>query len=71
MNDTYSKVMLTIIAAALCVNAFQNMNIVNPAYAFGHKEYGPVHKIAICEEDGMQCASIGRFEGLNINDLNK
>ena len=39
MNDTYSKVMLTIIAAALCVNAFINMNLVNPAHASGEKIY--------------------------------
>ena len=54
MTDTYSKVMLTIIAAALCVNAFQNLNIVNPAFAAA----GQVHKIAICNEDGNGCAEI-------------
>ena len=54
MNDTYSKVMLTIIAAALCVNAFQNMNLVTPAFAAS----GQVHKIAICEVNGIKCAEL-------------
>ena len=51
MNDTYSKVMLTIIAAALCINAFMNLNIVNPANAAGG-----VQKIAICNDVGSECA---------------
>ena len=54
MNDTYSKIMLTIIAAALCVNAFQNMNLVNPAFAAGNQ----VHKIAICGADGKYCTTV-------------
>ena len=54
MNDTYSKIMLTIIAAALCVNAFKNMNIVKPALAASNQ----VHKIAICTADGEDCADI-------------
>ena len=53
MNDTYSKIMLTIIAAALCVNAFINLNIVNPAYAASG-----IQKIAICDKDGYSCADI-------------
>ena len=48
MNDTYSKIMLTIIAAALCVNAFQNMNLVNPAFAASNQ----IHKITICDTKG-------------------
>ena len=51
MNDTYSKIMLTIIAAALCVNAFQNLNWVNPAFASSNQ----VHKITICSVDGRDC----------------
>ena len=54
MNDTYSKIMLTVIAAALCVNAFQNMNLVNPAFAASNQ----VHKIAICRVDGSQCVGV-------------
>ena len=61
MNDTYSKVMLTIIAAALCVNAFQNMNLVTPAFAASNQ----VHKIAICRADGSQC--VGVFGNMAAN----
>ncbi len=60
MNDTYSKIMLTIIAVALSINAFQNLNVVNPAHAASEK----VHKIAICNENGNTCVNIqgaGRF----------
>jgi formate dehydrogenase assembly factor FdhD len=63
MNDTYSKIMLTIIAAALCVNAFQNMNLVQPAFASS----GQVHKIAICNEDGNGCAVITKRGRLFTN----
>ena len=69
MNDTYSKVMLTIIAAALCVNAFLNMNIVNPALASGDV----IHKIAICDKHG-DCASLtGAFGkmGLRVHNTGK
>ena len=54
MNDTYSKVMLTIIAAALCVNAFQKMNLVTPAFAASDQ----VHKIAICDVNVKDCGGI-------------
>lgn len=60
MNDTYSKVMLTIIATALCINAFMNLNIVNPANAAGG-----VQKIAICNDVGSECAKIF-YGGLQI-----
>ena len=64
MTDTYSKVMLTIIAAALCVNAFQNLNLVNPAYAAS----GGVQKIAICNSSGSKCAKIASYNsGLKIH----
>ena len=53
MNDTNSKVMLTIIATALCINAFMNLNIVNPANAAGG-----VQKIAICNDVGSKYAKI-------------
>ena len=56
MNDTYSKVMLTIIAAALCVNAFQNLNMVKPAFALDNQ----IYRIAICNVDGLNCAGISR-----------
>ena len=48
MTDLYTKVMLTVIAAALCVSIFQNMNVVNPAFAAGDQ----IHKITICDNKG-------------------
>ena len=57
MNDTYSKIMLTIIAAALCVNAFQNLNLVKPAYAASG-----IQKIAICSESGQRCVRVSGGE---------
>jgi hypothetical protein len=56
MNDIYSKIMLTIIAAALCVNAFQNMNLVQPAFANAEQ----IHKITICDTDGSCLANVTR-----------
>ena len=56
MTDTYSKVMLTIIAAALCVNAFQNLNLVNPAFASGDQ----INKITICDTKGRCLANVTR-----------
>ena len=66
MNDTYSKVMLTIIAAALCVNAFLNMNIVNPALASGDV----IHKIAICDKRGYECAGLSSY-ALRVHNTGK
>ena len=63
MNDTYSKVMLTIIATALCINAFMNFNIVNPAHAAGG-----VQKIAICNDTGTRCAKIFGYGGLAVQN---
>ena len=62
MNDTYSKIMLTIIAAALCVNAFQNLNLVKPAFANQDK----VLKIAICNVEGSDCAYASRTYGFEV-----
>jgi hypothetical protein len=61
MNDRYSKLMLTIIAFALLVNTFQQLNVVNPAYAASG-----VTKIAICTADGSECARVSRA-GLFVN----
>jgi hypothetical protein len=63
MNDTYSKIMLTIIAVALSINAFMNLNIVNPAHAAGG-----VQKIAICNDMGTQCAKIYSYGGLAVKN---
>ena len=55
MNDTYSKIMLTIIAVALSINTFQSLNVVNPAHA--EEEF--MQKIRICDfVDEMRCARV-------------
>ena len=64
MTDLYTKIMLTIVAAALCVNAFQNMNLVNPAYAAA----GGVQRIAICDANGTTCMKLSRSGKLRIID---
>ena len=53
MNDMYSKVMLTIIAAALSINALQGLDLVKPAYAASG-----VTKVAICDDSGRNCAKV-------------
>ena len=62
MNDTYSKVMLTIIAAALCVNAFVNMNVVSPAHAFDDH----IQKIAICDPSSGGCARLSMYDEIRV-----
>ena len=59
---------LTFIAVAIVSIPYSN-NVVTPALASGHI----VHKIAICNERGGNCASIfqsgrqsGHFLGINI-----
>ena len=61
--------LLLTIAAALCVNAFLNMNIVNPALASGDV----IHKIAICDIYG-DCARLhGGFGNmaLKVHNTNR
>ena len=53
MNDMYSKVMLTIIAVALSINALQGLDFVKPAYAASG-----VTKVAICDYSGRNCAKV-------------
>ena len=62
MNDTYSKIMLTIIAVALSINAFQNLKVVNPAHASSHT----VQRVAICNDSGSNCAGVGTW-GLKVD----
>ncbi len=62
MNDTYSKIMLTIIAVALSINAFQNLKVVNPAHASSHT----MQRVAICDEYGNNCARVGAW-GLKVD----
>ena len=54
MNDMYSKVMLTVIAVALSINALQGFQVTKPAFAASNE----VHKIAICTESGSRCAEV-------------
>jgi len=53
MNDMYSKVMLTIIAVALSINALQGLDLVKPAYAASG-----VTKVALCDISGQNCALV-------------
>jgi len=58
---------LTFIAVAIASIPYSN-NVVTPALARGHL----VHKIAICEADGVNCATInrnGRYWGLNTKGI--
>ena len=48
MTDLYTKVVLTVIAAALSVSALQNLNMVKPAFAAGDQ----IQKITICDTNG-------------------
>ena len=64
MTDTYSKVMLTIIAAALCVNAFQSMNIVKPAFAASDQ----VYKITLCDKSGRWCSDVTTGGRIKIDE---
>ena len=50
--DYYTKAVLTIIAAALTISAMQNMVNVSNA------QQSIIQKVAICDENGEQCASI-------------
>ena len=55
--DLYTKGILTVIALSLVVMAFKDVSPVNEAFAQSNK----VHKIAICNPDGVRCAGIGKM----------
>ena len=52
--DKYTKGILTIIAIALMIIALKGTGLVPKAFAHS----GGVHKIAICNDSGSQCADV-------------
>ena len=57
---------LTFIAVAIASIPYSN-NVVTPALASNHI----VHKIAICNESGNDCAMVSRKFGLRIFDRSR
>ena len=55
MIDRYTKVCLTVIAVSLAVIGLRGLPMIDPAWA-----QGGVQKIAICDEEGGDCAKVGR-----------
>ena len=49
--DRYTKVVLTVIAAALCVLAVQN--VIHPA-----QSQASLQRVAICDVDGTNCVGV-------------
>lgn len=66
MTDLYTKIVLTVIAVALSINALQGFQVVKPAFAASNA----VHKIAICEADGTVCARMTRSGFLKVLNAN-
>lgn len=55
--DRYTKAVLTVIAAALCVLAVQNA--VAPSHAqLGAAPGSTVQRVAVCDVSGTRCAGI-------------
>ena len=54
--DNYTKFIMTVIAGALVVIALKGIGVIATATA---QNAGGVYKIAICDETGSNCASIG------------
>jgi hypothetical protein len=65
--DLYTKGILTVIALSLVVMAFKDVDPISQAFAHSGNV---VHKIAICQENGFRCASVGN-SGLNIFNFGK
>ena len=55
MVDRYTKVCLTVIAVSLAVIGLRGLPMIDPPWA-----QGGVQKIAICDEEGGDCAKVGR-----------
>ena len=65
MIDRYTKVCLTVIAVSLAVIGLRGLPMIDPAWA-----QGGVQKIAICDQDGRQCAGVGeKWEGREATGL--
>ena len=60
--DWYTKIVLTVIAAALVANVAQDY--VLPAQA------AEVQRVAICTASGATCASVSGSSGLEVNVSN-
>lgn len=58
MIDWYTKIVLTVIAAALVANVAQDY--ILPAQA------AEVQKVAICDKTGFFCASVRGSDGLEV-----
>ena len=55
-TDTYTKIIMTVIAVALVKIAFQDTQGIKPLFA--HNDGNEVHKIAICDKGGFNCVGI-------------
>ena len=66
-TDTYTKIIMTVIAVALVKIAFLDIQAIKPLFA--HNGGNDVHKIAICESDGNRCAKVGREGDLWIHNF--
>jgi hypothetical protein len=56
MYDRYTKIVLTVIAVCLLKIAFADL--ISPAEA-----QGGVQRVAICDRNGSDCASVTRLPG--------
>ena len=62
MIDNYTKVILTVIAVSTSFIAFKDIGFISSATASGEK----VHKIALYNEQGSECAMVGGNKRLHI-----
>ena len=61
--DLYTKVIMSVITIALVKIAFTDMNLVNPVFAGAGDK---VHRIAICDDQGLRCTDIDKgFAGIH------
>ena len=64
MIDLYTKVILTVIAVALSVNVFVQLEFVGPVHA-----NSGIQMVAICDYDSAICANVGGIGELWVNDI--
>jgi len=60
--DRYTKIVLTVIAAALVANVAQDY--IMPARA------AELQRVAVCDMNGVTCASVSGREGLEVKIIN-